>query len=94
MTNQPDWATIIIKYKGNKINRESLLKYIISHRNENMFHENSVEGLFTKIYSSKNFEKLCVYARYTRRGGIDINPIRANYEIAVSEILNHRLARQ
>lgn len=92
VTNQPDWGTIFIEYSGNKINYEGLLKYVISLRNHNEFHEQCVERVFTDInkYCKPSF--LTVYARYTRRGGIDINPYRTSKQNF--EINNLRLIRQ
>ena len=78
VTGQPDWGTILIKYKGKQICHEGLLKYIVSFRNHNGFHEHCVEQVFTEIINRCSPEKLTVYARYTRRGGLDINPIRTN----------------
>ncbi|PIJ48600.1 NADPH-dependent 7-cyano-7-deazaguanine reductase QueF [Erwinia sp. OLTSP20] len=80
VTNQPDWGSVIIRYKGKKINRESLLRYIISFRTHNEFHEQCVERIFSDISHYCNPEKLTVFARYTRRGGLDINPFRSNFE--------------
>ena len=80
ITNQPDWATVYISYQGSKINHESLLKYIISFRNHNEFHEQCVERIFSDVLNYCGCNKLSVYARYTRRGGIDINPFRSNFE--------------
>jgi len=91
ITSQPDWASIIIRYQGNKIERESLLKYLISFRNHNEFHEQCVERIFCDILAQCQPEKLTVYARYTRRGGLDINPFRSNFE---QQAENIRLARQ
>ena len=79
ITNQPDWATITIKYKGPKICKKSLLKYIISFRNHNEFHEQCVERIFVDLQKNCACIELAVYAQYTRRGGIDINPYRSNY---------------
>ncbi|MDO6446431.1 NADPH-dependent 7-cyano-7-deazaguanine reductase QueF [Colwellia sp. 1_MG-2023] len=76
ITNQPDWASIYIDYSGNKINHKSLLKYLISFRQHNEFHEQCVERIFCDIQRYCQPEKLTVYARYTRRGGLDINPFR------------------
>lgn len=91
VTNQPDWATIIIEYKGPKINRENLLKYFISYRQHNDFHEQCVERIFLDIQKYCKSEKLTVYARYLRRGGLDINPFRSN----ISQVpQNTRLVRQ
>jgi 7-cyano-7-deazaguanine reductase len=80
ITGQPDWASVLIRYQGNKISHESLLKYIISFRNHGEFHEHCVEKMFVDIKQRCHPEKLTVYARYTRRGGLDINPFRSNFE--------------
>ena len=92
ITHQPDWGSVVIEYTGNKINREALLKYIVSFRNHNEFHEQCVERMFMDISQRCQPEKLLVYARYTRRGGLDINPIRSSEPREVPE--NHRLFRQ
>lgn len=76
MTSQPDWGTIMISYKGPKIDHEGLLKYIISYRNINEFAEQCVERIFMDILKRCKPSMLTVYARYTRRGGLDINPFR------------------
>ncbi|MDP8078690.1 NADPH-dependent 7-cyano-7-deazaguanine reductase QueF [Phocoenobacter skyensis] len=91
ITNQPDWGSLQIRYVGKKLNREKLLRYIISFREHNEFHEQCVERIFCDLMQFAQPEKLTVYARYTRRGGLDINPFRSNFE-AVPE--NYRLARQ
>ncbi len=80
VTGQPDWGTVLIKYKGRQISNEGLLKYIVSFRNHNGFHEHCTEQIFTDIMNRCAPEKLTVYTRYTRRGGLDINPIRSNYK--------------
>lgn len=80
VTNQPDWGSVVIKYSGNKIHQESLLRYIISFRMHNEFHEQCVERLFNDINQYCRPEKLSIFARYTRRGGLDINPFRSNFE--------------
>ena len=77
ITNQPDWASVYISYKGAQLNHEILLAYIISFRQHNEFHEQCVERIFTDINSYCNLEQLTVFARYTRRGGLDINPYRS-----------------
>lgn len=92
VTGQPDWGSIQISYSGKKIDHEGLLKYIVSFRNHHEFHEQCVEKMFIDILTQCAPEKLFVYARYTRRGGIDINPYRTNY--VVKEIGNSRLSRQ
>lgn len=78
VTGQPDWASVVIHYKGNKIQRESLLRYIISFREHQDFHEHCVERIFCDITRVCKPEVLSVYARYTRRGGLDINPFRSS----------------
>ncbi|MEG3129648.1 NADPH-dependent 7-cyano-7-deazaguanine reductase QueF [Pantoea cypripedii] len=80
VTHQPDWGSVIIKYEGNKIDREKLLRYLISFRMHNEFHEQCVERIFNDINRYCSPEKLSVFARYTRRGGLDINPFRSNFE--------------
>ncbi|MCX4029364.1 NADPH-dependent 7-cyano-7-deazaguanine reductase QueF [Endozoicomonas sp. SM1973] len=92
VTGQPDWGSVMVKYAGAKINRAALLKYIISFRQHNEFHEQCVERIFTDIQHYCQPEKLTVYARYTRRGGLDINPFRSNFESAPSA--NERMLRQ
>ncbi|STX37925.1 GTP cyclohydrolase [Legionella feeleii] len=92
ITSQPDWATLFIHYEGRKIKHEGLLKYIISLRNHDEFHEHCVERIFMDILNHCKPEKLLVYARYTRRGGIDINPQRATPGFALPE--NLRQPRQ
>ncbi|WP_028454618.1 NADPH-dependent 7-cyano-7-deazaguanine reductase QueF [Chitinilyticum litopenaei] len=92
VTGQPDWASVQIAYTGQPINRESLLRYLISFRNHNEFHEQCVERIFMDILRQCEPLKLAVYARYTRRGGLDINPWRANHNGALPP--NLRGARQ
>ena len=84
VTKQPDWATISIKYEGKEIDHEGLLRYILSFRNHNEFHEECVERIFWDVYQRLKPKKLTVFARYTRRGGIDINPDRSNCECLTS----------
>ena len=91
ITNQPDWGSVVIRYQGRKIDRASLLKYIVSFRNHNEFHEQCVERIFCDLSERCNPDKLTVYARYTRRGGLDINPFRSNFE---QPYVNHRTTRQ
>ncbi len=76
VTGQPDWASLQIDYKGDKIEEESLLKYVVSFREHQDFHEHCVERVFTDILRQCKPQELTVYARYTRRGGLDINPFR------------------
>ncbi|PSF05759.1 NADPH-dependent 7-cyano-7-deazaguanine reductase QueF [Marinobacter fuscus] len=77
VTGQPDWATLFIRYTGPKIDRAGLLRYIVSFRQEQDFHEHCVETVFTDIMARCRPESLMVCARYTRRGGLDINPWRS-----------------
>ena len=91
ITSQPDWASIQIRYEGKAIEHEGLLKYLISFRQHNEFHEQCVERIYNDIMQHCQPDKLTVYARYTRRGGLDINPFRSNYEAPYA---NHRQARQ
>lgn len=93
VTNQPDWATVIISYKGQKLNREALLKYIISYREHDDFHEHCAEQIFCDLQRLGGFEELTVSARYTRRGGLDINPTRSLHPIEPNKLIG-RLARQ
>ncbi len=91
ITSQPDWGSVQIHYVGKKLNREKLLRYLVSFREHNEFHEQCVERIFTDLMQFAQPEKLTVYARYTRRGGLDINPFRSNFE---SVPQNLRMARQ
>lgn len=91
VTAQPDWATLWIEYSGHKIYRESLLAYIISFREHQDFHENCVERIFCEIQQRCRPDRLTVHARYTRRGGLDINPLRTNFEPGLSQLENRRL---
>lgn len=79
ITNQPDWGSIQIDYRGKQIDHASLLKYLISFRLHNEFHEHCVERIFCDLMQQCQPDQLTVYARYTRRGGLDINPFRSNY---------------
>ncbi|HEX5125539.1 MAG TPA: NADPH-dependent 7-cyano-7-deazaguanine reductase QueF [Rhodocyclaceae bacterium] len=78
VTGQPDWGTLIVRYSGPAIDRAALLRYIISFREHNEFHEQCVERIFMDISQHCKPERLAVWARYTRRGGLDINPFRAS----------------
>jgi 7-cyano-7-deazaguanine reductase len=79
ITGQPDWASVQLRYIGAPINQEGLLKYLIGFRDHNEFHEQCVERIFMDVLRQCKPQKLAVYARYTRRGGIDINPWRSNF---------------
>ncbi|HEX4501988.1 MAG TPA: NADPH-dependent 7-cyano-7-deazaguanine reductase QueF [Scandinavium sp.] len=78
ITHQPDWGSVQIHYRGAQIDREKLLRYLVSFRHHNEFHEQCVERIFNDIQRFCQPESLSVYARYTRRGGLDINPWRSN----------------
>lgn len=80
VTGQPDWGSVVIHYRGPKIDREALLRYLISFREHNEFHEQCVERIFTDLMRHCQAVNLTVYARYVRRGGLDINPYRSNFE--------------
>jgi 7-cyano-7-deazaguanine reductase len=92
VTGQPDWGSVRISYEGPQIDQGGLLQYIISFRNHHEFHEQCVERIFMDIWTRCKPIKLSVYARYTRRGGLDINPFRTSYPQAVPA--NIRTARQ
>ena len=92
VTGQPDWGSVQISYTGAPIDQEGLLQYIVSFRNHNEFHEQCVERIFMDIWTRCKPLKLSVYARYTRRGGLDINPFRTSYPQALPG--NTRTARQ
>jgi len=79
ITNQPDWASIYIHYQGKAIDHAALLKYLISFRQHNEFHEQCVERIFCDLQQHCQLEQLTVFARYTRRGGLDINPFRSTH---------------
>ena len=77
VTNQPDWASVYVDYTGPKIDRESLLEYIVSYRLHQDFHEICVEKIFCDLYKLSQPKHLSVCAKYMRRGGLDINPYRS-----------------
>ena len=91
VTGQPDWGTVVIDYTGPKIDQEGLLRYLCSFRQHQDFHEQCVERIFMDMHRLCGATSLTVYARYVRRGGLDINPWRSNCG-RVDE--NARLARQ
>ncbi|MBO8093844.1 MAG: NADPH-dependent 7-cyano-7-deazaguanine reductase QueF, partial [Prosthecochloris sp.] len=91
ITAQPDWASIWIEYQGHKIDHAALLRYLVSFRQHNEFHEQCVERIFTDLWRHCDLQKLSVYARYTRRGGLDINPWRSTESASAPE---WRLVRQ
>ena len=92
VTGQPDWGSLRIAYSGPQIDQEGLLQYIVSFRNHNEFHEQCVERIFMDLWTRCKPIKLEVYARYTRRGGLDINPWRTSHPQALPA--NTRTARQ
>ncbi len=77
VTGQPDWASVVIRYTGNRLDREGLLRYLVSFRDHAEFHEQCVERIFADLMARCRPTQLSVEARYTRRGGLDINPWRA-----------------
>ncbi|QKJ88469.1 NADPH-dependent 7-cyano-7-deazaguanine reductase [Paramixta manurensis] len=91
ITHQPDWGSVQIRYRGPRISREALLRYLVSFRHHNEFHEQCVERIFNDLMHYCQPEYLAVYARYTRRGGLDINPWRANGDFTPT---HSRLVRQ
>lgn len=91
VTGQPDWATVCIEYRGLALDRSALLAYIISFREHQDFHEHCVERIFCDLQQAAMPQALTVCARYTRRGGLDINPLRSTQENAQ---LPRRFARQ
>jgi 7-cyano-7-deazaguanine reductase len=91
VTGQPDWASIQVSYQGPKIDEKGLLAYLISYREHGDFHEQCVETIFMDIWNRCRPQKLSVYARYVRRGGLDINPFRSSLNDRPE---NMRLSRQ
>ncbi len=92
VTGQPDWGDVQISYSGPQIEQGGLLQYLVSFRNHNEFHEQCVERIFMDIWTRCRSTRLAVYARYTRRGGLDINPFRTSYPQGLPK--NIRTARQ
>jgi 7-cyano-7-deazaguanine reductase len=92
VTGQPDWGSVQIRYAGPAIDQEGLLRYLVSFRNHNEFHEQCVERIFMDLWRHCRPARLAVYARYTRRGGLDINPLRTSHPMALPP--NVRTARQ
>jgi 7-cyano-7-deazaguanine reductase len=89
VTGQPDWASVQIRYQGRPILEEGLLRYLIGFRQLGEFHEHCVETIFTDIKRECKPDKLSVYARYTRRGGLDINPFRTDHNSSWPENIRH-----
>ena len=77
VTGQPDWASVQLHYQGPRLGRDGLLRYLVSYREHDDFHEHCVERIFVDVLAKCLPSRLSVYARYTRRGGLDINPFRA-----------------
>ncbi|MFY8104676.1 MAG: NADPH-dependent 7-cyano-7-deazaguanine reductase QueF [Ramlibacter sp.] len=92
VTGQPDWGSVQIRYSGPQIDQGQLLRYLVSFRNHTEFHEQCVERMFMDIRARCKPVRLSVYARYTRRGGLDINPFRTSHPGALPA--NARTARQ
>ena len=92
VTGQPDWGSVQIRYSGPQIDQAGLLQYLVSFRNHNEFHEQCVERIYTDVWARCKPIKLAVYARYTRRGGLDINPFRTSHPQPLPA--NIRTARQ
>jgi 7-cyano-7-deazaguanine reductase len=92
VTGQPDWGSVQIRYTGPQIEQGGLLRYLVSFRNHNEFHEQCVERIFMDVWRQCKPSRLAVYARYTRRGGLDINPLRTSHPMALPA--NVRTARQ
>jgi 7-cyano-7-deazaguanine reductase len=91
ITGQPDWASLMIEYAGTPIRHEALLRYLVSFRTHAAFHESTIERIFMDILRRCGPERLSVYGRYLRRGGIDINPFRSTHDTVAPAL---RLARQ
>ena len=85
------WATLVVRYTGAPISQVTLLRYVIALRNHQGFHEQIIEQVFTDILQQCQPRQLSVYGRFTRRGGLDINPFRSNFEVRP---LNRRVVRQ
>lgn len=79
ITNQPDWASIYIHYRGKALDHSALLKYLVSFRQHNEFHEQCVERIYCDLQQFCQLDELTIFARYTRRGGLDINPFRSSH---------------
>ena len=93
VTGQPDWGTIMIHYQGKLINHENLLKYLVSYRNHQGFHEHCVEHIFVDILRQCKPEKLSIQGCFTRRGGLEINVFRSMEQYGL-RLFSGRLPRQ
>jgi len=94
ITGQPDWGSVVIQYRGGRINASGLLSYLCSYREHQGFHEECCERIFTDITMRCAPQKLLVGCWYTRRGGIDINPVRASHPLTYEDFPRLRLIRQ
>ena len=91
VTGQPDWGTVVVDYTGPQLDRAALLAYVVSLRMHGDFHEQCVERMYLDLREQLAPERLCVHARYVRRGGLDINPYRSTHAVSPD---NRRLVRQ
>jgi 7-cyano-7-deazaguanine reductase len=91
VTGQPDFGSVLIRYRGTPIDRAGLLRYVVSYRNHCDFHESCIERIFVDLKKRCAPEELTVYGRFNRRGGLDINPFRTDFDDAPD---NPRLWRQ
>ena len=91
VTGHPDWASLEIEYRGNRIVHSSLIRYLLSYRQDRFFHELAIEQIFVDLLDAGACEKLTVYGHFLRRGGIDINPFRST-DTGFASIL--RISRQ
>lgn len=91
VTSQPDWGSLFVSYQGPEIDHEALLRYVISFRQHTDFHEQCVERAFADLQALGSFDELTVWARYVRRGGLDINPWRSTH---LAQARNDRHVRQ
>lgn len=85
VTGQPDWASLFVEYSGQAIDEAALLRYVVSFRNQQDFHELCVETIFTHLWQRFELTSLTVYARYLRRGGIDISPLRSSAGVSLPD---------
>ena len=97
VTNQPDWGDVFIKMKSKKLpSADSLAKYIVSHRTVSHFHEEICEMVYKHLTDAYEPEELMVACLYTRRGGLDINPVRATHQSLIPEFftnIDYRIAK-
>ena len=91
VTGQPDFGSVLVRYRGTPIDRRALLRYLVSYRDHNDFHESCIERIFVDLQLHCAPEELTVYGRFNRRGGLDINPYRSDSEDPLDNV---RLWRQ